>query len=240
MTELLQRVENESLKLGLKINKEKTKLMIVDRSNIIQMTGALSDLETVDKFVYLGSTVTNQGDCETEIRRRIGMAKSAMTRLNKIWRDRNISRNLKTKIVRTLVFPIFLYGAESWTLRAGDKDRVDAFEMWCWRRMLRIPWTARRTNASILQELNITTRLSSVCLERVLRFFGHIARRGEESLEKLIMVGRAPGVRPRGRSPKRWSDQIKLNIAPTLHGAVHLAGDRQTWKEIVHSRVRET
>lgn len=170
LIELLRRVEYESNKVGLKINKNKTKIMIVDRFNTLQLTDRLNEYELVDSFIYLGSTITNNGNCESEIRRRIGMAKTAMSRLTKIWKDRSISQKTKIRLVRTLVFSIFLYGAETWTLRANERQKIDAFEMWCWRRMLRISWTVHRTNVSILNELKIKTRLSAICLQRVLQF----------------------------------------------------------------------
>lgn len=138
-------MEHISAELGLQINKSKTKLMVVDRTNKLVFTGALR-LDFVDHFIYLGSSISNNGSCESEVRRRIGMAKSAMTQLRKIWADRNITRKTKIKLVQTLVFSIFSYGAETWTIKKADRDRIDAFEMWCWRRMLQIPWTAFRTN----------------------------------------------------------------------------------------------
>ncbi|XP_037876471.1 uncharacterized protein LOC119630619 [Bombyx mori] len=138
MVALLDRMERISKKMGLSINKSKTKVMVVDRSGKLEPTSAL-DLEIVDNFNYLGSNISNNGSCEKEVRRRIGMTKSAMTQLGKIWRDRSISVKTKTKLVRTLVFSIFSYGAETWSLKSADRRRIDAFEMWCWRKMLRIP-----------------------------------------------------------------------------------------------------
>lgn len=233
MTALLRRVEMESLKLDLKINRQKTKIMVIDRSNSIQRIAPPDGIELVDGYVYLGSYINNQGNCSEEIRRRIGMAKSAVSRLTKIWRDRSISKRVKMELMRALVFSIFLYGAETWTLRATDRRKIDAFEMWCWRRMLRIPWTARRTNISILRELVVRTRLSSICLQRALQFFGHIARRDGNSLERLIVTGNVEGRRPRGRSPTRWADQIRVAIGTSFCGAIRRAEDREQWKELV-------
>ncbi len=236
MVALLGRMEQISEEMGLCINRSKTKLMVVDRSGRLELTGAL-DLEVVDNFIYLGSNISNNGSCEREVRRRIGMAKGAMTQLGKIWHDRNISTRTKTRLVRTLVFSIFCYGAETWSLRAADRKRIDAFEMWCWRRMLRIPWTAFRTNVSILRELKISSRLSSVCLRRVLEYFGHIARKEGNNLERLIVTGKMEGKRPRGRSPIRWSDQIRTTLDSTIHGALHTARDRIGWRKIVREKV---
>lgn len=107
----------------------------MDRNNSLELTGTLN-LDIVSDFVYLGSNINNTGPCEKEIRRRIGMAKNVMSQLHKIWRDRNITRKTKTKLVSSLVFSIFSYGAETWTMKKADRDRIDAFEMWCWRKML--------------------------------------------------------------------------------------------------------
>lgn len=232
MVDILSRMERISLEMGLKINHNKTKLMIVDRSNKLQLTGALS-LETVEDFIYLGANINNTGSCEKEIRRRIGMAKTAMTQLQRIWRDRNISRKTKIKLVNSLVFSIFSYGAETWTLKKADRDRIDAFEMWCWRRMLQIPWTAFRTNVSILRELKIKTRLSTLCLRKILEFFGHIARKEGHNLEQLMVTGKVDGKRPRGRSPTRWTDQIRTNLDTNLHDALHAAKERNKWRDTI-------
>nr|ADI61821.1 endonuclease-reverse transcriptase [Bombyx mori] len=207
MTELLNRMEHIGLEMGLALNRSKTKIMVVDRTKKLELSGTLN-LELVDNFIYLGSNINNTGSSELEVRRRIGMAKGAMTQLGKIWKDHNITQKTKTKLVLTLVFSIFIYGAETWTLKAADRKRVDAFEMWCWRRMLRIPWTAKRSNQSILDQLQIKTRLSTLCLRRALEYFGHIARKTPDSLERLFVTGKHRGKETRGRSPTGWFDQI--------------------------------
>ncbi|CAH2260598.1 jg18276 [Pararge aegeria aegeria] len=117
-----------------------------------------------------------------------------MSQLHRTWKDRNISIKTKVRLVRALIFPIFTYAAETWTIKAADRQRIDAFEMWCWRRMLRIPWTARRTNASILRQLKITRRLSTTCLKRILEYFGHIARRDGDNLENIVVTGKVEGI----------------------------------------------
>lgn len=155
----------------------------------------------MDSFDYLGSNISNEGSCVPEIKRRIAMAKDAMTRLQNIWKNRGISFKTKARLVRALVFLIFLHRVETWTIQTRVRQRIDAFEMWCFRRILRIPWTAKRTNVSILYQLDIKTRLSTVCLQRILSYFGHIMQRGDSSLEKLVIVGNTEGKRPRGRSP---------------------------------------
>ena len=163
------------------------------------------------------------------------MAKDAMTRLQNNRKNRGISFKTKRSLIKALIFPICLYGIETWTIQERERQRIDAFEMWCWRRMLRIPWTAKRTNVSILSQLGIETRLSSLCLQRILSYFGHIMRRGDDSLEKLVIVGNIEGKRSRGRAPTRWSDQVKR--ATSLHGfyeVVRAASDRSRWRRIVH------
>lgn len=232
MVALLNRMEAISKDMGLSINRSKTKLMVVDRAQKLHFSGTLK-LESVDNFVYLGSIITNNGSSELEIRRRIAMAKTAMSQLQNIWRDRNISRHTKIKLVRTLVFSIFLYACETWTIKAADRTRIDAFEMWCWRRMLGVSWVEHRTNLSILKEIGVTIRLSTICLRRVLEFFGHIARKTGDNLEKLMVTGSVEGGRGRGRSPTRWSDQIRKTLAIQFHDAVEAARDRDSWKATI-------
>ena len=171
--------------------------------------------------------------------RRIGMAKNSMSKLSKIWRDRGITTATKMRLVKALIFPIFLYGVETWTIKARERQRIDAFEMWCWRRMLRIPWTARRTNVSILQELGIRDRLSSICLQRVLRFFGHITRRDHDSLEKLVVNGGVEGSRGRGRFPTRWTDQVRAATGSSVVNAIRAAESRERWRATVRRVMRE-
>lgn len=236
MSQFLNKMEQISNSLGLSINKSKTKIMVVDRGKMLNFTGMLN-LQIVDDFVYLGSSICNNGSCEKDVRRRIGMAKSAMSQLQKIWKNRGIKLKTKIRLVRTLIFSIFLYGAETWTLKAADRGRIDAFEMWCWRRMLRIPWTAHRTNASILKQLKISTRLSTMCLKRILEYFGHIARKDNDNLEKLIVTGKVDGKRSRGRSPMRWSDQIRTTLDTSVYDALHVAEDRGRWSKIIKERL---
>lgn len=234
MASLLERVTNESRALGLEINLDKTKLMVIDRSDTLQLKNLPSRVETVKEFIYLGSLITDGGGCEPEIRRRITLARTAMSNLLKIWLDKQISRNTKKVLLSTLVFPIFAYGSESWTIKTADRRRIDAFEMWCWRRMLRIPWTDYRTNTSILNELRIKDRLSTICRRRILQFFGHISRRENDNLERLIVQGKVEGKRPRGRSPTRWIDQIKEITGKSLQTNIRAAEDRQQWRRSIN------
>ncbi|VEN33584.1 unnamed protein product [Callosobruchus maculatus] len=188
--------EQHSAAYGFGINYNKTKVMIVDREHANHREiKSIGRCEVVQSFVYLGSLIDNSGSCENEIRRRIQQARVVMTKLTKIWRDHNITKATKMSLVQSLVFSIFLYASETWTVKKGDRARIDAFEMWTWRRMLRIPYTAHRTNVSILDEL----RLSSIVPTRMHTFFGHIHR--SDNMEKLVVQGHAPSGRRRGRSP---------------------------------------
>lgn len=173
----------------------------------------------------------------SEIKRRVAISRPALMSLKKIWADRDINKNTKQSGVQSLVFSIFLYGSESWTITSADRHRIDAFEMWCWRRMLRIPWTARRTNQSILNELGITDRLSTTCRKRILHYFGHITGTDEDNLEKFIGQGKVEGRKPRGPFPSRWLEQIKNFTGHPLQTNLRDSEDRQRWKATVTSCV---
>ena len=232
LLEFMGRLERISSEYGLKVNVNKTKVMIIDRDNENRRQPAkIGAFDVVDKFVYLGSMLHRTGYCEFEIRRRIEIARSAMIQLTNIWRNRNITRATKVSLVNALVFPIFFYASETWVIRSNDRKRIDAFEMWVWRRMLRIPWTARRTNASVLNEINPAQRLSSMTYGRILKFFGHISR--HDNMEKLVVQGRPEGKRKRGRSPTRWTDVIAQLTNSTFVAAAREANNRGTWRTTV-------
>lgn len=229
---LLHSLENKSREFGLNINYGKTRVMIVDRENEgRRQPDKVGSCEVVKQFTYLGSTLNNSGSCEPEIRRRIQLARTAMTQLQTLWKDRNLTKATKIQLVKTLVFPIFSYASETWVILAADRRRIDAFEMWCWRRMLRIPWTAKRTNVSILNEIKPEQRLSSMICGRILRFFGHITR--SNNVEKLVVQGRTTGKRRRGRSPTRWTDLIARLTNLRLEAATRETDSRQGWRQIV-------
>lgn len=208
--------------------------MIVDRANnnSPEVT-CIANCQVVQSYIYLGSLIANNGGCVDEIKRRMAISRSAMDKLKKIWGNRNITRATKTRLVKALVFPIFLYAAETWTLRESEKKKIDALEMWCWRRMLGVSWTEFRTNQSILQELGIKQRLSSVVQSRILTFFGHVSRRGELSIERLVVQGKVEGTRSRGRSPMRWTDQVRAAVDDLLHNCTRKASIREEWRRIV-------
>ena len=160
-----------------------------------------------------------------------------MTGLTKIWKDKDITITTKYRIVNALVFPVVRYGCESWTIRKVERRRIDSFELWCWRRLLRIPWTARRTNKSVIEEIKATNPLETLIKKQQLSYFGHIIRR-ENSLEKSMMLGMSGGSRKRGRPRARWLNDIKAVTHCTLAELCGSARDRDTWRKMIMAITR--
>ena len=146
------KVEEESEKAGLKLNTQKTKIMAPGRITSWQIDG--ETMETVAYFIYLGSKITAHGDCNHEIKRCLLLGRKVMTNLDRTLKSRDITLPTKVSLVKAMVFPVVMYGCESWTIKKAECRRIDAFELWCWRRPLRVPWTARRSNQSILKEIS--------------------------------------------------------------------------------------
>ena len=186
LKELLMKVKKESQKAGLMLNVKKTKIM--STGCITQVKIDEEEVEVVKDFVYLGSIIHMDSDCICEIRRRLLLGRKVMTNLDKLIRCRDITLSTKVRIVKAKVFPVTTYGSESWTIRRAERKKIDAFELWCWRRSLNIPWTARRTNKSILDEMKPICSLETSMAKLRLKYFGHIMRR-QDSLEKSLMLG---------------------------------------------------
>ena len=155
-------------------------------------------VETVADFIFLGSKITADGDCSHEIKRCLLLGRKVMTNLDSIWKSRDITLPKKVHLVKAMVFPLVMYGCESWTVKKAERQRIDAFELWCWRRLLRVPWTARRSNQSILKEISTGISLEGMMLKLKVQYFGHLMRR-VDSLEKTLMLGGIGGRRRRGR-----------------------------------------
>ena len=158
------------------------------------------DRETMEKvtdFISLGSKITADGDCTHEIKRRLLLGRKAMTSLDSILKSRDITLSTKVHLVKAMVFPVVMYGCESWTVKKAECGRTGAFELWCWRRLLRVPWTARRSNQSILKEISPGCPLEGMMLKLKLQYFGHFMRR-IDSLEKTLMLGKTEAGRRRG------------------------------------------
>uniref|UniRef100_A0A4W2GF69 Reverse transcriptase domain-containing protein n=1 Tax=Bos indicus x Bos taurus TaxID=30522 RepID=A0A4W2GF69_BOBOX len=202
---LLMKVKEESEKVGLKLNIQKTKIMASGPITSCQIDR--ETVETVADFIFLDSKITVDGDCSHEIKRRLLLGRKVMTNLDSIFKSREITLPTKVCLVKAMVFPVVMYGCESWTIKKADRQRVDAFELWCWRRLLRVPWTARRSNKSILKEITPGCSLEGLMLKLKLQYFGHLMRRAD-SFEKTLMLGKIEGRRRRGRQRMRWLDGI--------------------------------
>ena len=164
-------------------------------------------VETVADFIFGGSKITTDGDCSYEIKRCLLLGRKVMTNLDSILKSRDITLPTKVRLVKVMVFPVVTYGCESWTVKKAEHQRIDAFELWCWRRLLRVTWTARRSNQSILKEISPACSLEGLMLKLKLQYFGHLMRR-VNSLEKTLMLRGIEGRRRRGRQMMRWLDGI--------------------------------
>ena len=160
---LLMKVKVESEKVGLKLNIHKTKIMASGPITSWEIVG--ETVETVSDFIFLGAKITADGDCSHEIKRRLLLGRKIMTNLDSIFKSRDITLPIKVPLVKALVFPVVTYGCESWTIKKAESRRIDAFELWCWRRFLRVPWTARRSNQSILKEISPGCSLGRLMLK---------------------------------------------------------------------------
>ena len=192
---LLMKVKEESEKVGLKLNIQKTKIMASGPITSWQIDG--ETMETVTDFIFLDSKMTVDGDCSHEIKRPLLLGSKVMTKLDSILKSRDITLPTEVHRAKTLVFPVVMYGCESWTIKKAEPRRIDTFELWCWRRLLRVPWTARRSNQSILKETSPEYSLEGLMLKLKLQFFGYLMQR-TDSLEKTLMLGKIQGGRRRG------------------------------------------
>ena len=189
---VLMRMEEESKKTGLKLNIQKTNIMASDPI-ISGQTDRGEKEETVTGFILLGSKITADGDCSHKIKRYLLLGRKAMTNIDSILKSRDITLLTKVHIVKAMVFPVVMY-CENWIIKKAECQRIDAFKLWCLRRFFRVPWTARRSNQSILKEINPEYSLEGLMLK--LRYFGHLMRR-TDSLEKILMLGKTEGGRRR-------------------------------------------
>ena len=192
---LLIKVKEETEKVGLKLNIQKTKIMASDPIASWQING--ETVETVSDFIFLGSKIIADGDCSHEIKRRLLLGRKAMTNLDSILKSRDITLPTKVHLIKVMIFPVVMYGCESWTIKKAEHRRIDAFELWCWKRLLRVPWTARGSNQSILKEISPDYSSEGLMLKLKVQYFGHLMRR-TDSFEKTLMLGKIEGRWRRG------------------------------------------
>jgi hypothetical protein len=240
---MLDKVVEEGNKMGMAINCKKTECLVVSKRKSPRCELRIGEviIKQVDKFSYLGSLITEDGEWDVEIKRRIGMAKNTFYKLEKVLRNRKMLMSTKKRVLDSYVMSVLLYGSECWTISPTMKKRLEAVEMWFYRRMLRISWTEHATNEEVLTRANAKRGLMNIIRERQLKFLGHVMRK--EGLENLILTGHIEGKKSRGRqrlmflqSLNNWmveqvAEREKKNVS--IQGMIRTTKDRHLWKSMI-------
>ena len=236
LVELIRRLKSESEKAGLYFNIKKTKIMSTEEEDSFEIDG--EEIETVTSFTFLGSVIEKEGKCDMEINRRVAIGKAAMNGLEKIWKDKHVSIDTKKRLVKALIIPTVTYGSETWTMTKKMKKKINACEMWIWRKMQRISWMEKRTNDWVRMDIGIEKEetLQQTVLRAKLRFFGHVMR--SDGLEKEMMLAYGEGRRKQGRPRKKWMDEIHETTGMNLAELRDATADRRKWRGLTRTVAR--
>ena len=233
LQEMVTKVSRASNNHGLYLNAKKTKVMAVSKNRTnIHIVLNNERLEQVNSYKYLGASITEEGTCTTEIRARLAMARASMLKLANIWNDKNITKSMKIRLIKALIWPIATYGCESWTINQREEAMIQAFELWIYRRLLQVTYKEHKTNNWILEQVGQAPQLLNIVKRQKLSYFGHV-KRAKGLLENTIMEGRIDGSRPRGRQRTQWIDNIRTWMRRSAHEAGNLARNRKAYRHDV-------